>query len=152
MFHSAFVTKEVKSKWRDSGILLGLFFFKKGNVMRYHYEKPEKYTSMYGVIYKCNHPVYNYCTLFKIGEKGLAIIQQRFDKNTKHCWWSEIDPWLNDLLYLNVRFLDFFKERADKPDDEMLYPTVSLRQIMWGLKMKPIKRERWETYFDRHAI
>ena len=36
--------------------------------MRYHYEKPIIYTSMYGTIYECDHPVYDRCTLYKIGE------------------------------------------------------------------------------------
>lgn len=47
--------------------------------MRYHYKKPEIYLSMYGKVYFCDHPVYHCCTLFQIGEKGLAVIQQRFD-------------------------------------------------------------------------
>ena len=34
--------------------------------MRYHYEKPRHYTSMYGVIYACDHPVYDQCTLYLI--------------------------------------------------------------------------------------
>ena len=34
--------------------------------MRYHYEKPTLYLSMYGETYGCNHPVYNTCTLFKM--------------------------------------------------------------------------------------
>lgn len=59
--------------------------------MRYHYKKPKLYSSMYGQIYMCDHPVYN-------------------------------------------------------------YPTVTIRQIMWALKMKPIKRERWETVFDRRDV
>ena len=33
-----------------------------------------------------------------------------------------------------------------------LYPTVTIRQIMWALKMKPIQRQRWETCFDRREI
>ena len=33
-----------------------------------------------------------------------------------------------------------------------LHPTVTIRQIMWALKMKPIPRERWETCFDRRDI
>nr|DAP49012.1 MAG TPA: hypothetical protein [Caudoviricetes sp.] len=33
-----------------------------------------------------------------------------------------------------------------------LYPTVTVRQIMWALKMKPIQKERWETVFDRRDI
>lgn len=51
--------------------------------MRYHYEKPEIYLSMYGKVYFCDHPVYHCCTLFQIGEKGLAIIQQRFDEKRR---------------------------------------------------------------------
>ena len=33
-----------------------------------------------------------------------------------------------------------------------LYPTVTIRQIMWALKIKPIPKERWETVFDRSDI
>lgn len=32
------------------------------------------------------------------------------------------------------------------------YGTVTVRQIMWALKMKPIQKERWETVFDRRDI
>lgn len=119
--------------------------------MRYHYEKPELYMSMYGECYICNHPVYDSCTLFKINDKGLAVIQQRFDEKTKSAWWSEIDPWLTDALYLHKNFKKFFDERAGECTDG-LYPTVTIRQLMWGLKMKPMKRERWETCFDRRDI
>ena len=38
--------------------------------MRYHYEKPPIYLSMYGQRYCCDHPVYNHCTLFLVGERG----------------------------------------------------------------------------------
>lgn len=119
--------------------------------MRYHYEKPTTYSTMYGNTYTCNHPVYDRCTLFEIDNRGLAIIQQRFDEVTKQTWWEEIDPWLNDLLYLHPKFKKFFNERSGEPI-EGLYPTVSIRQIMWGLKLKPIPRERWETCFDRRDI
>ena len=51
--------------------------------MRYHYEKPPIYLSMYGQRYCCDHPVYNHCTLFLVGERGLAVIQQRYDPETK---------------------------------------------------------------------
>ena len=53
--------------------------------MRYHYQKPDIYLSMYGELYICNHPVYDRCTLFTIGNKGLAVIQQRFSADTKSC-------------------------------------------------------------------
>ena len=106
---------------------------------------------MYGETYVCDHPVYDACTLYLIDNKGLAVVQQRFDSETKSTWWSEIDPWLTDILYLHPKFKEYFDERSDESDNG-LYPTVTIRQIMWALKMKPIKRERWETCFDRRNI
>lgn len=119
--------------------------------MRYHYEKPAIYASVFGSTYICDHPVYDKCTLFTIGKKGLAVIQQRYNEETKRTWWGEIDPWLTDTLYLHTKFKKFFDERASEATDG-LYPTVSIRQIMWALKLKPIPRERWETCFDRKDI
>ena len=98
--------------------------------MRYHYKKPNIYSNMYGQVYKCNHPVYSKCTLYKIGDK---------------------DEWLVDSIYLSARFKSYFDERAGLSDDG-IYPTVTIRQIMWALKMKPIPKERWETVFDRKCI
>lgn len=128
-----------------------LFLFIFGGVMRYHYKKPIVYLSKYGRTYTCNHPVYNKCTLYLIEEKGLAVIQQRYDPDTKSTWWTEIDPWLTDDLYLHTKFKEFFDKRAGECVNG-LYPTVTIRQIMWALKMKPMKRERWETCFDRRDI
>ena len=119
--------------------------------MRYHYEKPKLYFNRYGETYSCNHPAYATCTLFKINEKGLAVIQQRYDKKTKHTWWTEIDPWLCDQLYLHPEFYSYFEKLAKEPENG-LYPTVTIRQIMWGLKMKPLKREPWETTFDKKGF
>lgn len=119
--------------------------------MRYHYEKPSIYLSMYGESYSCDHPVYNNCTLFKIGNKGLAVIQQRYDAETKKTWWGEVDAWLTDALYLHPNFKDYFDERSGEIESG-LYPTVSIRQLMWALKIKPIPRKRWETCFDRKSI
>ena len=119
--------------------------------MRYHFERPALYESQYGKIYICDHPVYSRCTLYVIYGKGLAVIQQRFDADRKATWWGEIDPWLTDALYLNGGFKRFFDERAKSCKDG-LYPTVTIRQIMWALKMKPIPKHRWETVFDRRDI
>lgn len=107
--------------------------------------------SMYGSIYNCNHPVYDICTLFLIDNKGLAIIQQRFDEDSKTTKWGEIDPWLTDVLYLHPNFKEFFDKRSDECING-LYPTVTIRQIMWALKIKPIPKERWETCFDRRCV
>jgi hypothetical protein len=106
---------------------------------------------MYGSTHDCNHPVYSRCTLFTVGDKGLSVIQQRYDSETKRTWWGEIDPWLTDLLYLHPAFKKFFEERSGEGTDG-LYPTVTIRQIMWALKLKPIKKERWETCFDRRDV
>lgn len=119
--------------------------------MRYHYEKPSIYLSMYGNTYICDHPVYNRCTLYNIDDRGLAIIQQRYDPENKTTWWSEIDPWLNDDLYLHPKFKEFFDKRAGSIKNG-LYPTVTVRQIMWAMKMKPLPKQQWETCFDRKDI
>jgi len=119
--------------------------------MRYHYEKPAIYLSMYGETYECNHPIYDKCTLFSVENKGLAVIQQRFNTELKSTWWSEIDPWLTDILYLHPKFKEYFEARAGLATDG-LYPTVTVRQLMWALKLKPIPRKRWETCFDRKDI
>lgn len=119
--------------------------------MRYHFTKPEFYVSQYGQIYTCNHSVYSRCTLYKIGDKGFAVIQQRFNAKTKMTWWTEIDPWLTDAIYLHPRFHQFFNERAGVGKDG-IYPTVTVRQIMWALKMKPLPKAYWETVFDRKEI
>lgn len=119
--------------------------------MRYFIEKPEFYTRMYGETYICDHPVYNRCTLYRAGDKGLAIVQQRFDPDIKSTYWTEIDAWLNDILYLQPGFRDFFDKYAAMPENG-LYPTVTIRQIMWKLRLKPLKRERWETVIDRKTL
>lgn len=119
--------------------------------MRYHYEKPDIYIPIYGERYHCNHPVYDTCTVFRSRNMGLAVIQQRFDERAKSVHWSEIDAWLANDIYLNSGFKAYFDERSGTCKDG-LYPTVTVRQIMWSLKMKPIPKEWWETIFDRRDI
>ena len=119
--------------------------------MRYHYEKPDISVPMYGETYICDHPVYFECTLYKMGNVGLAIIQQRYREDSKSTWWGDIDANLRNELYLHPKFLEYFKKMAG-PCKDGLYPTVTIRQIMWALKTKPLKRESWETYFDRSPI
>lgn len=119
--------------------------------MKYHFERPEFYQSMYGEIYICDHPVYTKCTLYKIKDKGLAVIQQRFNSETKETRWGEIDPWLTDEIYLNERFREYFRKRSGVSVNG-IYPTVTVRQIMWALRMKPLQKQVWETVFDRRDI
>ena len=114
--------------------------------MRYFYKKPNHYTTYFGITYYCNHPCYDSCTLYLINDKGLAVIQQReIDKLTV---WGPIDPWLSDYIFMNVGFREYF-DKYSRDCQDGLYPTVSIRQIMWALRMKPLKREPWETCFDK---
>ena len=69
------------------------------------------------------------------------MIQQRYDLKTKKAWWTEIDLWLTDQLYLHPKFKAFFDDRSG-PATDGLYPTVTIRQMMWALKIKPISRKR----------
>ena len=119
--------------------------------MRYYYEPSRIPKPVYGETYRCNHPAYMRCTLYRIEDEGLAVIQQRHNPHTKHTWWEEIDQSLTGELYIHPGFRQYFRKYAGKPT-KGLYPTVTIRQIMWALKMKPLKREKWETVFDHAPI
>ena len=62
-----------------------------------------------------------------------------------------VDTIISKIRDLAEKIKKFFDDRAGECVNE-LYPTVTIRQIMWALKMKPLKRERWETCFDRKLI
>lgn len=118
--------------------------------MRYHCDVEDS-VPMYGETYVCNHMVYNSCTLYRNGELGLAVIQQYYDPITKHTWWSHIENKYRNMLYGSPKFPEYFKAKAGISING-LYPTVSIRQMMWALKLKPIKRKPWETCFDHCPI
>lgn len=117
--------------------------------MKYYYEKPENWVGA-GKVYMCDHPKYNQCTLFqsKGGAVGLAVIQEKYDKKTKARWWSSIEPWLAGDIYLNKGFEMYFIDHARSSDENGLYPTYTVRQVMWALRMKPLKKEYWEAWND----
>lgn len=116
--------------------------------MRYHYSSPKIYLSLYGKVYRCNHPVYNRCTLYLIEDKGLAVIQQRYRPEDKSTYWTEIDPELVDAIFMSDGFSLYFEKKAGTIKDDGCYPTVTVRQIMWALRLKPLHRDAWETCFD----
>lgn len=119
--------------------------------MRYHFEINKDYHQKHGLMYCCDHPVYDRCTLYLKDNKGLAVIQQRYKERTKSTWWGELDPWIADAIFEHPNFNGYFEKRAKEPK-EGLYPTVTVRQLMWALRMKPLKRSRWETVFDRREV
>lgn len=47
----------------------------------------------------------------------------------------------------NEKFPEYFDAKAGTIDDNGLYPTVTVRQLMWALRMPPLKRQIWETRF-----
>ena len=120
--------------------------------MRYHEEPPDIWTNYYGKIYRCDHPVYRVATLYMEGNKGLCVIQQRYSEQSKATYWGPIDPWLTDKIYLHSGFKEYFDSHARKKDRYGCFPTVTVRQLMWALRMKPLKKERWETSFDHVPI
>lgn len=54
-------------------------------------------------------------------------------------------------MYLHPGFKDYFDKRSGSCTDE-LYPIVTVQQMMWALKIKPIQKERLETTFYRRDI
>ena len=64
------------------------------------------------------------------------------------------DEWEDTLVCPHCGHSIDLDDYGCESDDEYenLYPTVTIRQIMWALKMKPIQRQRWETCFDRREI
>lgn len=120
--------------------------------MRYHYSKPDFCVPIYGKEYACDHPLYSCCTLFTIKDKGIAVIQQRFDEASKRTFWSNLDKDVANAIYLNRNFYEFFKEHSSEASEKGLYPTFTVRHVMWALRIKPLKKEAWETVFDRTRI
>ena len=108
--------------------------------------------ALYGVIYECDHPVYSRCTLYLIDGIGLAVIQQRYRPEDKSTYWTEIDPWLVDSLYMSDKFIPYFLKKAGPIKPNGCYPTVTVRQLMWAIRAKPLLREHWETVFDKSPI
>ena len=112
--------------------------------MRYHYNPSDFHQPIPpGEIYKCNHPLYSCCTLFKNGNRGLAVIQKKFNKNLKVSWWDCVWWYLAADIFLHPNWPSYFNEHAGEPVDG-IYPTVTVREVMWALRMKPLKKEFWE--------
>ena len=115
--------------------------------MKYYYEKPKEWVGA-GIIYKCDHPMFSKCTLFHEHDRGLIVIQKHYNKNAKVYWWGPLDPWLSGDIYLHPEFKKIFNEYASTIDSNGLYTIIRIRKIMWMLRMKPLKKEFWETWED----
>lgn len=79
------------------------------------------------------------------------MIRQYYDAGTKSTYWAELSKNLASDIYIHSGFEAYFQKRA-KACKDGLYPTVTVRQLMWALRMKPLPKKRWETVFDRKEI
>ena len=113
--------------------------------MKYYYTKPDSWTCKYGTVYRCEHPLFTKATLYFQDNKGMLVIQQRFNPDTKHIWWGELDPWLVDEIYLANGFQEVFSKFASEKIPGGIFPEIKVRKLMWMLRMKPLKREFWES-------
>lgn len=111
--------------------------------MKYFYVKPENYIRLYGKDISVNHPLIRSGTLFTEGGRGFIVVQQRFEKLSKSFYWSSIDDYLCNDIYLNPNFPKIFREIAKGQTDE-LYPIITVRRLMWALRMKPLRKEYYE--------
>ena len=112
--------------------------------MKYYEGRNEP--QQYGEVYICNHILYDVCTLFRDGARGLAIVQKRYNPALKVIRYTSIDPCLANDIYQNPNFKEYFDEHAGTAVNGV-YPTVEVRKVMWALKMRPIKPEPWERGF-----
>ena len=107
--------------------------------MRYYYEPINAET------YACDHPLYNRCTLYLKDGKGLAVVQNRYSPKAKVSWLGPIDKELIYVIPEHEGFNEFFDKNSSSIDQNGLYPSVMVRTIMWALKMKPLRKNIWES-------
>lgn len=110
--------------------------------MKYFYKYKKQKNSKYTA--HVDHPLYSSCSLYEKDGKGLAIVQQRFNPSMKVFFWGYVDPGLIDDIFSHEKFDKYFAEKGGECKDG-LYPTVTVRQAMWALKMKPLEKTYWES-------
>lgn len=102
---------------------------------------------IYATYYSCNHPLFNRCTLYKLGDLGLGVVQQRFNDTMKMTWWGPIDPWLANDIYEEPKFIETFYRLSGYVTNG-LYPTIEVRKLMHALGMKPMRKDYFEKSIE----
>lgn len=114
--------------------------------MRYFYNAEHLARDLYGHKEICKHPLFLSCTVFDLPDgTGFGVAQKRFDPEAKCWYYSALDPGLANDIYLNEGFPEYFKKVADRRNADGDFPIYDVRKVMWALRMKPLKREYWET-------
>lgn len=102
-------------------------------------------------IFISSHPLFEKCTLYRSGDLGLGVIQQRFNEKLKLSWWGPIDPWLSNDIYEAKGFAEYFLKNAREAENGN-YPIVEVRKLMYALHMKPMVKELWETSLNASKV
>lgn len=110
----------------------------------YHKRKSESNTLEHARQYRADHPLYDYCTLYKHGSFGLAVVQRLFNDSMKVTWWGPVEPWLANDIFNEPSFMDVFMKLSGPADEKGIYPTIEVRKLMHKLGMKPLKLPYWE--------
>lgn len=111
--------------------------------MKYYYI-PKNEPPKHGTVHVCSHPLYDKCTLYLKDGLGLAVVQLKFNERSKTYYWDRINHALANDIYENPKFEAYFALNARLPEED-IYPTVNVRSLMWDLRMKPLKKEWWES-------
>ena len=67
-------------------------------------------------------------------------MQKHFDPVSRSMWWGSLDPWLACDIQKSENYKAFF-ERYANPEHSFV---ISVRKLMWELRMKPPPKEFWE--------
>lgn len=111
--------------------------------MKYFYEPTKDHTENFFQLYHCDHPLFDLCTLYFWDGKGLIVVQQKYDEANKTLSWGPVDSNVANDIFLHPDFPDYFFMNADY-GEENGFPIISVRKLMWALRMKPLKKEEWE--------
>lgn len=102
---------------------------------------------MKGEFYRCDHPLYSSCTLFKVGNKGISVVQQRFNSKSKTTWWGTIDEDLRYEIVHSPYLESYILSYGCEPNEYGFYTMVEVRKLLWALHIKTPPRQPWETRF-----
>lgn len=115
--------------------------------MRYFYEEGPGDGQTHGSMFIANHPMFRRATLYFEDGIGLLVVQQYYNPITRKCWWDMVEQRLADDIFLHENFKEFFKKHA-KPIKNGRFPIVQVRKMMWEMRMKPMQKEAWESWFS----